>query len=142
MGTLTDFLFWVHLASLALGGVAVFGIPVVGSKMMAATPEQRPVLFKIMDQLSVMGRAAFALLIITGPLMLWLDFQWVPPDGLWFGIKMLFVLIILGVIIYGGINGKRAQTGDVAAAKRAPMIGMAGMVAYVLLILSAVFAFN
>ena len=137
-----DILFWIHLVSLALGGVAVFGIPFVGSKMAAATAEQRPVLFKIAGQLSSVGRAAFVLLLITGPLMLWMHYNWVAPSGLWFGIKMLFVLILLAVIVFGGINARRAEKGDMEAAKRAPMISMVGMVTFTLLILSAVLAFN
>lgn len=142
MDVLINLLFWIHLVSLALGGAAVFGLPVVGSKMPAATPEQRAALGKVAKQLSTIGRGAFGALVVTGPLVLWLRYGWTPPNGAWFGIKMLFVLILLGVIIYSGINGKRAEGGDTAAARRAPMIGMVGMFTFVLLILSAVFAFG
>ena len=36
--------------ALAAGGVAAFGLPVVGSRMPTATPETRPTLFKIADR--------------------------------------------------------------------------------------------
>jgi hypothetical protein len=45
-------------------------------------------------------------------------------------------------MIYAGINNKRSAGGDVAAAERAPMIGMAGMATLVLLVLCAAFAFE
>lgn len=142
MSVVVELLFWIHLVSLALGGVAVYGIPIVGSKMRSATPEQRPLLIKITHQLSTVGRGAFLALIITGPLMLWLGFGGTAPNMVWFWIKMLFVLIVLGVIIAGGINGSRAEKGDMAAARRAPLIGMTGMAAFTLLIFCAVFAFS
>jgi uncharacterized membrane protein len=142
MDVLVELLFWIHLVALALGGVAVFGIPFVGRRMGASPPEQRPALMALIEQMSKVGRAAFGVLIVTGPLILWLRYGWAPPNATWFGLKMLFVLILLGVMIYAGINNKRAAAGDVAAARRAPMIGMAGIVTYALLILCAVFAFG
>jgi hypothetical protein len=137
-----ELLFWIHLLSLALGGVAVFGIPVVGSKLMAAPVDSRPVLFRIMHQMSVAGRAALVLLLITGPLLLWLGFGGVAPNMTAFWIKMVLVVLIIAIIAYGGINARRAQSGDTAASRRAPLIGIAGMVTYVLLILAAAFAFD
>jgi uncharacterized membrane protein len=134
-------LFWIHLVSLALGGAAVFGIPVVGSRMASATAETRPTLFAVADGLSRVGRAALGLLIITGPLMLWLKYGWAAPN-VWFWVKMILVLALIVLVIYAGINAKRAQTGDMAAAKRAPVIGMTGVVLYLLVIGAAVAAFG
>jgi uncharacterized membrane protein len=141
MEIVIDLLFWIHLSSLAAGGAAVFGIPAVGSRMGSATPELRPKLFAIMEQLSKVGRAALGLLIITGPLILWLRFNWVPPSY-WFWIKMALVVLLLIGVIYAGINGKRAEHGDADAARRAPMLGITNGVIFLLIVLSAVFAFN
>ena len=69
MDILTNVLFWVHLVSLALGGAATFGIPVVGRMMATATGETRPTLFKVAHGLSSVGRAGLGGLVITGPLM-------------------------------------------------------------------------
>jgi len=52
------------------------------------------------------------------------------------------VVLLLIVVIYAGINGKRAQGGDMSAAKRAPMLGIAALVLYLAVIFCAVFAFN
>lgn len=142
MDVLNNILFWIHLVSLALGGVAVFGLPVVGARIGPAPTEVRPTLFQIANTLSTMGRAAFGALIITGPLMVWLKFGGTSGFTAWFWAKMVLVLALLAVIIYGGINAKRAQGGDMAAARRAPAIGMTGMVVFVGVILCAVFAFS
>jgi uncharacterized membrane protein len=143
MDIFVDLLFWIHLASLGLAGAAVFGLPVVGSRMASATPEMRPSLFAIADGLSRLGRAALGLLIVTGPLMVWLKFNGdMMALGAWFWVKMALVVILIVIVVYAGINGKRAQSGDMAAARRAPQIGMAGMVVYLLVIGAAVLTFR
>jgi hypothetical protein len=142
MDYLNSALFWIHLVALAMGGVASFGIPVVGSKMMAASPETRPLLFSVMEGLGRIGRIGFGLLIVTGPLLVWLKYGGTAGFTYWFWVKMALIVILLGIIIYSGINGKRAQGGDVSAAKRAPQIGMAGMVTFLLVIAAAVLAFD
>lgn len=142
MEIINDILFWIHLASLGLGGAATFGLPVVGSKMAEATPEQRPLLFAIANQLSTLGRAALGALIVTGPLLVWLRYGGGTGFNTWFWIKMVLVLVLLGLVIYAGINAKKAQGGDRQAAMRAPQLGMAAMVTYLLVIGSAVLAFG
>lgn len=142
MDVLVDILFWIHLVSLALGGVAVFGLPVVGARIGPASPETRPTLFKIAEIFSTIGRAAFGALIVTGPLLVWLRFGGTSGFNAWFWAKMVLVVALLIVIIVGGINAKGAQGGDMAAAKRAPAIGVAGMVIFLGVVLCAVFAFN
>ncbi|HEY9010214.1 MAG TPA: hypothetical protein VIN06_04305 [Devosia sp.] len=135
-------LFWIHLVSLGLGGTASFGLPVVGSKLASATAETRPVLFSIMHGLSSVGRAGLGLLIVTGPLMVWVKFGGFGGFSLWFWVKMVLVVILLALVIYAGINGKKAENGDREAAGRGPMIGMAALVTFVLVIGSAVMAFG
>ena len=142
MDILIDVLFWIHLVALGLGGAAAFGLPVVGSKMMAATPETRPLLFSLLDRLSKVGRAGFGLLIVTGPLLAWLKFGGFGGFNTWFWVKMVLVVLLLGAVIYAGINGKKAEAGDRAAAMRAPKIGMTATALYVLVIGCAVLAFG
>jgi hypothetical protein len=142
MDILNSLLLWIHLVALAAGGVATFGIPVVGSKMATATPETRPLLFSIVMGMSKIGRAGLGLLIVTGPLLFWLKWNFTSLDMVWFGIKMVLVLVLLGLVIFAGINANRAQAGDRAAAMRQPQIGMASMAVFLLIVLSAVFAFG
>ena len=142
MDVIVNLLFWIHLVAIALGGAASFGIPVVGSRMPTATAETRPLLFGLMDGLSKVGRLAIGLLIVTGPLIIWLKYGGAAALSAWFSLKMVLVVVLLVGIIYSGINGKRAEKGDMAAAKRAPILGMITSATFVLVILSAVFAFN
>jgi len=141
MDYLIPFLFWVHLLSLAAGGAAVFGIPIVGSRVASAAPEFRPVLFGIANQLSSIGRAALVLLLISGPLMFWLKFGLIAPSW-WFWVKMGLVAVLVVLIIYAGMNAKKAQSGDMAAAKLAPQLSMIAVGLYLLVIASAVLTFS
>jgi uncharacterized membrane protein len=142
MDVLNDILFWIHLVGLGLGGAAAFGLPVVGSRMKTATAETRPLLFSLLEGLSKVGRVGFGLLIITGPLLVWLKFGGVGGFTVWFWVKMVLVLVLLGLVIYAGINGKKAEAGDREAAMRAPKIGMVATATYVLVIGSAVLTFG
>jgi uncharacterized membrane protein len=139
---LNNLLFWVHLSALALGGAATFGLPVVGAQMRTATPETRPVLFKIAHGISRVSRAGLGLLIITGPLMVWLKFGGTAGFTNWFWAKMVLVVLLLIAVIYAGINMNAAEKGDMSAAKRAPMIGGVAMLLLLGVILCAVFTFN
>ena len=135
-------LLWVHLLSLGLGGTAAFGISVVGSKMPTAAPEARPTLLKIMHDLSTVGRIGIGLLIVTGPLMIWLKYGGFDGMNTWFWIKMVLVLLLLATVTYSGILFKRVQAGDQAAAKLSPRVGRVSMLTFVAIIFSAAFAFG
>jgi hypothetical protein len=141
MELFVDILFWIHLISLGVAGAAVFGNPIVGSRMKAAPAEARPVLISILHGLSTLGRGALVALLITGPLMFWLKYGGAAPN-VWFWVKMVLVVVLLGVVIYAGINGARAEKGDREAAARGPVIGMAGMAAYLAIMAAAVAAFS
>jgi len=142
MDYLNAALFWIHLVALAMGGAATFGIPVVGGRMATATADTRPLLFSILDGLSRVGRIGFGLLIVTGPLLVWLKYGGTAGFTFWFWVKMVLVVILLGLVIFAGINGKRAQGGDVEAAKRSPQISMVAMTTFLLVVAAAVLAFD
>lgn len=142
MDYLNSVLFWLHLVALSMGGAATFGIPVVGSRIGGASPEMRATLFAIVHGLSRVARIGLVLLLVTGPLLVWLKYGGTGGFTFWFWVKMVLVLILLGLIIAAGINTKRGEGGDVAAARRGPGIGMAAMVTLLLVIGSAVLAFS
>jgi uncharacterized membrane protein len=142
MGLTYQLLFWVHMVALALGGVGSLGIPFVGMQLRTATAETRPVLFRLVRNLSTAGRVAFGLLIITGPLLFWLGWSGTAPQMWAFTVKMVLVVVLLVIIIAAGINGKRAENGDAAAGARAPILGIASAITFILIILAAALAFK
>ena len=142
MDIVNNLLFWLHLVALALGGVAAFGIPVVGSRMASVDVVSRPLLFSIVEGLSTVGRVGFGILIVTGPLLIWLKYGGMAGFTIWFTLKMVFVIILLVSVIASGVLGKRAQHGDMSVLPWLPRLGILNVVALLAIVLCAVFAFN
>jgi putative membrane protein len=142
MGLTYQLLFWVHMVALAAAGVPAFGMMVLGSQMPSATAETRPLLFKLMERFSMVGRGAIVLLLISGPLMFWLGWGGHAANETSFVLKMILVVVLLALVIFAGINGKRAEHGDREAAKRGPMLGAGTAVTFLLIMLTAAIAFK
>jgi putative membrane protein len=142
MEVVINFLFWLHLIALALGGAAAFGIPVVGRKMPTAAPEVRPELLSVIRGLSAVGRAGIGTLIVTGPLIVWLKYGGFGGMNIWFWVKMVLVVALLGGVIYAGILLKRSAGGDMASAQLGPRVGMVNTLLFIAVVFSAVFAFE
>lgn len=142
MEVLNNILFWIHFIGLAMGGAATFGIPVVAGLMPTAGPETRPVLVKAMMGISKVSRAGLGALIVTGALLVWLKYGGLSGFTWWFWLKMALVVLLIGAVVWAGINAKAAAGGDLAAVKRGPMIGMGSMILLLGIVLTAVFAFE
>jgi len=137
----TLLIFFIHIVAFIAGGANLVLMPVVGPKLPAATPEQRGLLFSIIEGFAKVGKYAFATLLITGLLTLWLKWNWVVPNA-WFWVKMLGILGMIVFIALNEMNRKQAMQGDAEAAKRSKMFGQLTGVAFLVVVFSAVFAFN
>lgn len=137
----SNILLWVHLVALVIGGANSVVMPLIGSRLATASPETKGTLFAIAGQLTQFGKGAMAALLITGPLMLWLKWDMNPPN-VWFWVKMALIIVMLVTIVLSGINAKKAQQGDMAAARTAGMYGRITALAFVGVILSAALAFS
>ena len=142
MDILINLLFWVHLLALVGGGASSVAMPIIGSKLATADGATRATLFEIGGRISTAGRGALGGLIVTGLLLFWLKWDFSAPSMIWFGIKMALVVLLLVGVIVGGINFKKAQGGDAAAARTAALAGQIVGLTLAGVILAAVFAFN
>ena len=134
-------LFIVHIVAFIAGGANSVVMPLIGGKMATASPDTRAVLTDIAVKLSKFGKWALLTLLVTGVLVLWLKWNWVVPN-VWFWIKMAFVAAMLAFISFNEINARKARAGDAAAAKKAAQFGQFTAIAFLGVIISAVFAFN
>lgn len=139
---LAGLLFVIHIAAFIAGGANSVIMPIIGPKIAAATPEVRAQLFDIVDRLAKVGKVAMGTLLVTGLLVLWLKWNWVPPNAVWFWIKMAAIVAMIFCIVQNERNSKLARAGDRDAAKRSQMFGQLTGAAFVTVILSAVFAFS
>lgn len=130
-----------HFVGLFMGGASAFGLPVIGALVGKAAPEHKPVLGQAVKPLKMIGHIGLGLLLISGILM-------ATAGGLWgaglvaFWLKLVLVVALVAGIVVGGKTGARAMTGDAAAAAKMPVISMINLGLVVLIILSAVVAFN
>lgn len=134
-------LLWLHFVGIGLGGAATFGSAIVGARAQGAPPELRPHFLAIVARLSSAGAMGLALLLLTGPLMIWIA-GGIGADPLWFWAKMAIVAVLLAAVIYSRRNLADMREGDTDAIARAPRIGMVIRFAYLGVLALAVLAFH
>jgi protoporphyrinogen IX oxidase len=122
-----DIALMAHLLSLLAAGAALIGIPVVAARMGSATAETRPLLGGIVQSLGRAAQISFAVLIVSGPLMVWLRYGGVEGLNSWFWVKMALIVVMIGAMIVGGrlrAAGNVAAAGSVAWVSRAALVGV------------------
>jgi len=137
-----DILLWLHIVAFVAGGANTVAMPLIESRLHTAIPETRAVLFAMAGVLARIGRAAMIVLLITGPVLLVMRYGGVSGASVWFWLKMGLIVVMLVSIVVGGISFKRAQNGDAGALDTASTAGKITAVAFLGVLLSAVFAFN
>ena len=141
-GIIALLLFFIHLCAVIAGGANAVMMPILGPRLATATPEVRGQLFDIIEKVAKVGKFALGALLATGLLMLWLVFDWNPPNAVWFWIKMAAIVAMIAFIIMNERNSHKAKQGDREAAKRSQMFGKLTGLAFAVVIFSAVFTFN
>lgn len=134
-------IFFIHIVAFIAGGANLVLMPTVGPRLGSATPEQRGLLMEIIEAFAKVGKYAFGLLLLTGILTLWLKWDWVVPNA-WFWVKMAGIVAMIVFIGLNDVNRKKAKGGDREAAKRSQMFGQLTGIAFLVVVFSAVFAFN
>ena len=142
MDVVINLLIFVHIVAFVAGGSNSVVGPVIGARMAAATPEQRAGYVGVMNRLGQVGKVAMATLLITGPLVMFLKYGGLGGASIWFWIKMVLVAVMLAAVIYGGIQFKASLSGDMAAGQRAAIAHRITGLAFLGVLLSAVFAFS
>ena len=142
MDIVINLLIWVHIIAFVVGGSNSVVGPIIGARMASATPDARAGYVGVMQAMSQAGKVAMGALLITGPLILWLRYGGLAGASIWFWIKMAMVVVMLAAIIYGGINFKKSLGGDVEAGRRAGVAHRITGLAFLGVLLSAVFAFS
>jgi putative membrane protein len=142
MDVFINLLIGAHILAFVAGGSNSVVGPVIAGRIAGATPEMRTGYYGVMNTLAQVGKVAMVVLLVSGPLILWLRYGGLGGASIWFWIKMALIVVMLATIIYGGINDKKAQAGDGAAAERADIAHKITSVAFLGVVLAAVFAFS
>ncbi len=131
----------LHLFGFGGGVGASLGNFIIGG-LLAANPGDTPALSRMRLVLARVGQVALALLWLTGIILVWS--KWGGPAHVpqlfWF--KLLFVLALTALAVAMDLTFKAVRAGNVALAARLPILGMAGAVLLILIVVIAVFAFD
>lgn len=136
-------LLWLHFMGLAAAFAGGIGGAQVGPRLATAPEGERPLLGTLMRTFGIMTAAGFAVLIITGPLLVWLKFGgFAAMPTPWFHVKMGLVALI--IVSVGGqqIAARGYRRGNAQALGRLMFFGRATGILAILTVLAAVLAFN
>lgn len=142
MDIVINLLIWVHILAFVAGGSNSVVGPVIAARLPGATPDVRAGYYAVMGRLAQTGKIAMVVLLLSGPAILFLKYGGLAGANSWFWIKMALIVVMLASIIYGGINAKKAQGGDVEAGRTAGVAHRITGLAFAGVLLAAVFAFN
>lgn len=137
-----NLLLWLHFIGIGMavgGGIA---LAQTGPKLVAAPADRLEELWRTETFFSRLGAAGVTILLITGPLMLWLKFGGPGGLGAWFWTKMALVTVAVVTVGLHEWAGARFKRGDQAAVPLMVIGGRMAGAAIVLAMLSAVFTFN
>lgn len=131
-----------HLFGLMAAGAMLVAMPLIAQRMATATPETRGALAGVAQGIGVGSRIALGVLLISGPIMLWLRYGGTDGASVWFWVKMvLIVTLIIGMGV-GDVFRKKMQAGDRSAAGVAQGATWLSRLSLVGIIIAAVLAFN
>lgn len=139
---LTNILLWLHFVGIGMGMGGGIALSQVGPRLVVAPVDQRQLLWSLEVFFSRVGAGGIAMLLVTGPLILWLKFG--GPGGLnwWFSAKMFLVgIALIGVILHEWA-GRRFRNGDESAVPLMFIGGRTAGIGMALAMLCAAFTFN
>jgi putative membrane protein len=138
----TNLLLWIHIVALVAGGSNTVVMPIIGATLPKVDEQTRATLFRIGFHMATIGKVAAAALLISGPLLLWLKYGGLLGATPWFWAKMVLIVVMIAAIVFEETNFKKLASGDQAAARNSKLGGIIATVAFLGVLLAAVFAFN
>jgi hypothetical protein len=142
MEIVINVLIWAHLLGLVLGVGSGFALSQVGPRIGRGDARQREALWDLYGALMRMAHGGLAVLLVTGPLIVWLRYGSFSQLGVMFSIKMALVVVLLVSVMIGTRAGKRLRGGDMAAGPVTQRAGMINGITSILIVLTAAFTFN
>lgn len=127
MDALITGLLWVHFVALAMGLGGGIAMSQVGPRLASAPPDQRELWWPLANVLTRIAVIGMGLLLISGPLLVWLKFNGGSGLGVWFAVKMGLVATAVALLGMTEWAKARFKRGDEAAARlmnrTGPLVG-------------------
>jgi hypothetical protein len=142
MTEIVKLLLWLHILALGMGMGGGVAMSQIGPRLTAAPPEERGTWWPLANVFGRIADAGLVLLLVTGPLLLWLKYAGGTGLNLWFHVKMGLVaaaVVLIGLSHWGKARLKR---GDEGGGKLMALAGPLIMLTVLAIVLAAVFAFD
>jgi len=88
------------------------------------------------------GHYGIIVLLVSGPLMIWLRYGGFDGISHWFWAKMAFVVLLAAGVVVSAMSARKMRAGDAAAAARVRLGRMVAVVSLVAIVIFAVLAFG
>lgn len=142
MHAFVNLLLWAHFLGLALGLGGGITLSQVGPRLFEANGERYELLLSLEILFTRMASAGLGILVLTGPLLVWLKYGGFGGFNPWFWAKMAFVATALIGSTVHSIAGRRFQRGDRGAIPWMLISGRLTGLAAMAAMLCAVFTFD
>lgn len=123
MSVIVNLLIWVHLLALIMGFAGGIAMSQIGPRLAAAAPDQRATWWPLANTFTGIAHAGLVLLLVTGPLILWLKYQ--GGDGLSTAFAIKMGLMALAIIAIGASSWGRGAP-ETRRRRRRPRHGGGG----------------
>ncbi|KQU99137.1 hypothetical protein [Devosia sp. Root105] len=123
-----------HLVGLML--VAAAFLPLLGMMGQGgAAPQTNRLLTRF-------GHYGIIVLLLSGPLMIWVRYGSLDGVSHWFWAKMAFVLLLAAGVVLSAVSARKMRAGDAAATARVRLGRIIAVVSLLAIVVFAVLAFN
>ena len=101
MDVFVNLLFWLHFIGLGMGVGGGVALSLTGPRLKTAIGNELELVWTMEVAFSRIATIGIAILLVTGPLMVWLKFGGFAGFSWWFGLKMGFVgLAVVGAALH------------------------------------------
>lgn len=135
-------LIWLHIMGFAFGMAGGMAMGQIGPRLIRSAPDQRDTWWPLAKGFSNVAGVGIVLLLLTGPALLYLRYDWGQGLGPWFMLKMALVAGVVACYAMGKIGMGRLRRGDERGGKLMAVAGPVTGLMAVAAALAAVFVFT
>jgi uncharacterized membrane protein SirB2 len=139
---MNDLLLILHLFGFGATFAGFFGAFFVTTATNAGPAADAPILARMRPYFAGFAHAGILLLLVTGPLMLWLKWGGQTPRPEMFIAKMVAVVLLIVVGVFMAMNARKARGGDLTAVGRMPIYNRLATTCFLLAMVFAALTFG
>jgi putative membrane protein len=137
-----NILLWLHFIGVAMALGGGMALAVTGPQFIANVAEYPDLMWGTELAISRLGSLGLVILLVTGPLMVWLRFGGTAALNGWFWLKMVLVAVAAVSVGTHHVASRRFRDGNQSALGLMALSGRIAGLSMLAVVLCAVFAFS